>query len=347
MKRTRFFVLPWLLLGVCSTAGPGCNVTTSAPGGEETVAQTEETETPVVSPASSLDRLRLAWNAESTANWPAAEVLATISKLAYLDPADAQPRYQALGFEQIQPLVFGSLGGYVLAADDVAVIVFRGTDSTPNWLIDLEIMAVGTPQGDIHEGFFYGYQSLKSQIVDLIAENRPKHLWITGHSLGGALAVVCAYDLAENEQFPLTGIMTFGQPMIADKQLAGYLNTLLAGRFAHFVNETDIVPRVAPEFCHCGSLVWFTDGGIRRSKSKAKVSSAIVATSLTTSETEIEPLSAQQFQQVKAGLQNAGAPATSTSPVQRRALLNSVPAWIGDHAIDRYLEKIQNFGIDP
>ena len=56
--------------------------------------------------------------------------------------------------------------------------------------------------------------------------------------------------------------------MVARKQLADHLNTLLLGRYAHFVNEADIVPRVPPTFTHCGSLVWFTGGIIKRSKPK-------------------------------------------------------------------------------
>jgi hypothetical protein len=112
---------------------------------------------------------------------------------------------------------------------------------------------------------------MKVQVVSILKERKTKYLWITGHSLGGALALKCAYDLVEVEQQQLNGVITFGQPMVARQKCGNYIDTLLAGRYARFVNRDDIVPKVPPSHVACGSLVWFTDQGLQRSKVKHKV----------------------------------------------------------------------------
>jgi triacylglycerol lipase len=197
-----------------------------------------------------------------------AELLASISEASYLPPVDVDPNFRTLGFKQVMPVVDGSMIGYVASADDVTVVVFRGPDNDIDWIVNLAVGSVQTPNGPIHSGFYNAYQPLKPQIVKLLKASNPKHLWITGHSLGGALAVVCAHDLTENENLHLDGVITFGQPMVAKMQLAKYLDTALLGRFAHYMNGNDIVARVPPNFSHFGSLVWFTDNGVKRSKPK-------------------------------------------------------------------------------
>ena len=91
------------------------------------------------------------------------------------------------------PVVENSMIGYVMSAGDVTVVAFRGTNAgeISDWLANLDSLSTDTPQGSLHRGFYYAYMSLKPQIVKLLQKSKPKHLWITGHSLGGALALVC------------------------------------------------------------------------------------------------------------------------------------------------------------
>jgi predicted lipase len=223
--------------------------------------QPADAETPV-------DRLRLGWNSEAEADWPAADVLALISELAYLTPAAAEPKYRALGFDRVRPFAEEPTSGYVLSADEVAVIAFSGTQDLAEWLINLDLLSHYTPHGNIHAGYYKAYLSMKPQILEQVERSHARKIWITGHSLGGALAVACAYDFTAHEHIRLHGLMTFGQPMVADKYLANYLDQRLVGRYAHVVNGLDIVPRLPPGYTHAGSLVWFSNGQVLRSPPK-------------------------------------------------------------------------------
>src|SRR3954447_3446345 len=100
--------------------------------------------------------------------------------------------------------------------------------------------------GGVHAGFSQAYATMRDDIRRLVHEHRPRYVWLTGHSLGGALAVVCAQDLhAIDPSYPF-GIITFGQPMVATTALANHLHESLGGRLVHFANREDPVPRVPP-----------------------------------------------------------------------------------------------------
>lgn len=183
---------------------------------------------------------------------------------------------------------------------------------------------------------------MKDQILKVLGGSKPKHLWITGHSLGGALALVCAYDLVENEKAALDGVITFGQPLVAQKQLADYLDRLLLGRYAHFVNETDIVPRVPPSpFVHCGSLVWFKGNGIKRSKPKHPVMGATAAGPASSgNEEEIAPLSKEEFENAKAKVREEHTQ-PERLPDGRLIVKGNLP-FLLDHSMGLYINKVRN-----
>ena len=324
------------------------------PGQEDVV---DEDRTDVVAPdldSSSLERLRQNWNSESVANWAAAETLAQLSDIAYQPPHEAAESFADLGFDKTMPVVRGSMIGYIVTGEDVTVVVFRGTDFTEvsDWLANIGRSATDTPHGSVHRGFFDAYQSMKDQVDAILAERDTAHLWVTGHSLGGALALMCAYDLEANEDRRLDGLITFGQPMATRQQFADYIDDLLIGRYARFVNRDDIVPRVPPSHVACGSLVWITDSGVKRSKRKQVVygsptgSDADVPTA-SPEAVEITPMSDSEFEALQQKLK-----AQQNADVQRLPDGTPVVAYqasplIDDHSMSLYLEKIRSlFGLD-
>lgn len=333
------------------------------PAGQVEAVDEEEQDGPLpVIPKTALERLRGDWNSQDVANWPASETLADISEIAYQPPHEAERSYQALGFTKVMPVVQGSMIGYVITGENVTVVAFRGTDfnEVSDWIANLGRSATDTQHGRVHKGFYSAYQSMKQQVDAIVTERDTTHLWVTGHSLGGALALMCAYDLEEVENRRLNGVITFGQPMVAHQEFADYIDTLFNGRYARFVNRDDIVPKVPPSHVACGSLVWFTDTGVKRSKIKRvaygagnpneiPVGDAPVGDAGGEDEAEIKPLSEAEFQALQTKLKAENKEAERLpegTPIV--AYSASASSLVDDHSMFLYLDKIRTLlGLNP
>lgn len=338
-RRTGRFLLGGGLVALAGVGLVAVYVAFSSPGREDTVDERDRPD-PRPEPVGELEPLRFAWDSEAFADWPVAELLAAMSEESYQAPVDAEVSFQQMGFQQTKTFVDSSMIGYVASVDDVTVIVFRGTDNDVDWIVNLNPSTVETPNGPIHKGFYNAYQPLKPQIVKLLKNRNSKHLWITGHSLGGALAVVCAYDLVENEGLKVDGLITFGQPMVARRQLAEHLDALLIGKYAHYVNGSDLVPRIPPSHSHFGSLVWFTADGVKRSKPKQLTFSA-ESSNAPSDIAEVTPLTDREFRRLKDNLSEE-----RTRPKFRAKngdpTIGGTSSLIADHAMALYLEKIRS-----
>ena len=100
-----------------------------------------------------------------------------------------------------------------------------------------------------------------------------RHLVLTGHSLGGGIAVVAAFDLAE--QYDIRAVVTFGAPRVGLPEFRGSYHTKRCGaRTLHaitrrYTHETDLVSRVPPPvlYCHVGDeSVVNSSGAIQRGR---------------------------------------------------------------------------------
>src|SRR5262245_15228695 len=134
MSRNRGHWPLWQAVVAISLFGVSDNVVSSCRAQGDALAQANPSST---SPDVPLERLRVAWNSEAAAEWPAAEVLASISELSYLPPVDADRKFRAMGFERVRPFQVDSLSGYVVSAKDVSVIAFRGTYDASEWLVNV------------------------------------------------------------------------------------------------------------------------------------------------------------------------------------------------------------------
>lgn len=178
--------------------------------------------------------------------------LAEASQAAYNDQASGAWA-TAAGFTHINTFNRENIQGFWCTADDVALLAFRGTSNPGQWLRDARFYPVKHPWGRVHEGFQDGVADveLDLQLIDDAAK-RAKYLWITGHSLGGALALIAAarWKMAGIK----SSIYTYGQPMVGLDGFADRFAIELPGRLVRFVNQSDIVPRVPPGFSHTGIL---------------------------------------------------------------------------------------------
>ena len=180
---------------------------------------------------------------DSSFNRANALYLAHASDVAYhrAPAAEAQERLglKAVAFRHKITRTRGFLG----VCDTHAVLAFRGSDpvTLPTWVTDAVVRLVERQEyeGRVHLGFSSVLKRTWNQIETILEEAQDRPLFLTGHSMGGALAVLTACRLARAGRAPVA-TYTYGAPRIGDpKFCAGY--SLPTYRI---VNCLDLVPEV-------------------------------------------------------------------------------------------------------
>lgn len=151
----------------------------------------------------------------------------------------------------------------VTSVGRTAYLAFQGTTNVVDWFNNLTVDLVGYKSGNWHSGFSrvatQTYKEIGGYVKQLLTSGECDDLVITGHSLGGALAMVYSEMLlAENSSLKLKGLVTFGQPRVGNKLfLEEFLNRKIS--YQRFVNENDVVPDVPPPL---GMSDWHHSAGI-------------------------------------------------------------------------------------
>ncbi|XP_042495186.1 triacylglycerol lipase OBL1-like [Macadamia integrifolia] len=176
------------------------------------------------------------------------------------------------------------------------VVSFRGTKpfNAKNWCIDFDIswLSMGK-MGRVHLGFMkalglqdekdhgkgwpkeyrgdkeLAYYLIRDKLKALLQKNKGAKIMITGHSLGGALAILFPAILVHHQEASilssLFGVYTFGQPRVGDKQFGSFMEKQLNAKFKRYIRVVyryDIVPRVpfddpCSQFKHFGDCLYY------------------------------------------------------------------------------------------
>uniref|UniRef100_A0A1I7ZE77 Lipase_3 domain-containing protein n=1 Tax=Steinernema glaseri TaxID=37863 RepID=A0A1I7ZE77_9BILA len=89
---------------------------------------------------------------------------------------------------------------------------------------------------------------LKDDFLTLRNQNPDYEVWVTGHSLGGAMASLCAATLAHNGLVNTQNLklMTFGQPRVGDKVYAAVHDALVLYSY-RVVHNRDMIAQIPPK----------------------------------------------------------------------------------------------------
>jgi triacylglycerol lipase len=197
--------------------------------------------------------------------------LARAAGLAYKSEAEIGERVTSWGFDRIRhhrttftpPFPLQDTQAYTAASDTMVITAFRGTEpaNIRDWLSDATTPPWPGPGGTgyIHYGFGEALESVFPEVRETITRFRDngQTVWITGHSLGGALAMLAGCRLYfEEPRLLADGVYTYGQPRTCDRVLATAHNAAFTRRMHRFVNNNDIVPQLPPEpvFHHVDTL---------------------------------------------------------------------------------------------
>jgi len=187
--------------------------------------------------------------------------LAQCSLAAYGGPGN-WPETLGLG-DSLRLFECEAYHGFVAIQQDMAIVAFRGTVTIGNALTDAEAALVhhGLFPGLVHYGFCRAVETVYPTVRTLLDLLPPGlRIWVTGHSLGGAMASLVAHRLAA-DGYAVRGVYTYGSPRAGDRHFHD------AYRLPNyrFVNDNDLVPHLPMRWCyrHVGQLKLLTrDGGL-------------------------------------------------------------------------------------
>lgn len=153
----------------------------------------------------------------------------------------------------------------IVTSSKFIIVIFRGTEG-PNikdWMTNLNhVMVPVSPQlggktgmqaingVNVHWGFNQAldtkYNSIKNKVVS--RRNNQQKVFLTGHSLGGALATLCAYKFVRMlEPIPVQGVYTYGSPRVGDIHFRNEYNQRLKDKTFRWVYHVEFAPNL-PEF---------------------------------------------------------------------------------------------------
>lgn len=154
---------------------------------------------------------------------------------------------------------------YVGQNAESIVVAFRGSefpgslDGFKDWLLTNSRNFLVLPEGRIgtdfaaagvgarfHRGFMAALEEVWSPLLSAVESARKtkeRPIWVTGHSLGGAIALLAAWRFHQSF-LPVHQIVTFGAPMVGNQAAANAYLKEFPGKIFRYVDHTDMVPKM-------------------------------------------------------------------------------------------------------
>ena len=162
------------------------------------------------------------------------------SLLAYKPTVVSEDFFLDAGFKHVKLVECDGAQAYVINNDEIVVLAFRGTEIQERsdiWA-DMKIWKTkGRGKGEVHSGFKGELDKLWPPVETLLSQHKDKKLYITGHSLGGAMATLAASRITTKN---LEEVFTYGAPRVGNRRFARSL------RYTHtrIQNNNDLICRV-------------------------------------------------------------------------------------------------------
>ncbi|MFQ3171384.1 MAG: triacylglycerol lipase [Oleispira sp.] len=187
----------------------------------------------------------LSQKAFSALDFLAIKTAAQLSAVSYVRPDLIDKRLPQLNYALVHYAELpDSAVSYYLAhtTSGLQQLAFRGTTNLENVLVNIDVqLQLNTNLGiQLHQGFSTAAKAAYENVLPYLDKSKP--VQTTGHSLGGAIAVIVGMYL-QRDGFQLDQIITFGQPKVTNVHGADVFKNLPLMRV---VTANDIVPLVPP-----------------------------------------------------------------------------------------------------
>ena len=217
-----------------------------------------------------------------------AHYFADACDLAYLPEADGAAGFREQLGLTAELIGVGNTQVYVGTDDANLVVAFRGSESPltldglKDWFVTNALDLLVLPDGPLsteflaagvgarwHQGFVAAVTAVWEPLLAEVSARqgeKERCLWITGHSLGGALALLAAWLFLRRTMKPHQ-VYTFGGPMVGNKVVAEAFEREFGHRISRYTNGPDPVPLLpmmslaANDFAHPGHGLPAGDAG--------------------------------------------------------------------------------------
>ncbi|HJR78526.1 MAG TPA: lipase family protein [Anaerolineales bacterium] len=194
---------------------------------------------------------------------------------------------------------------FLVSNGEYAVLAFRGTEVTKREDVKTDIQAslYSIIEGRVHTGFIRAYKSLEKEIEASLEKVKDLPLYITGHSLGAAIATIATQYLERNHLIRdrIAACYTYGSPRVGNHEFDREFRSAIY----RIVNTTDIVtiiPLLAMGYIHIGDV---------------------------------------RFLERKEGMFRRGVPLFQRILFFLGGMFRLFGPWVGDHAIVNYRDKLR------
>lgn len=207
-----------------------------------------------------------------------ARTLAAAADTAYYDEAKGREIFRNEFGMESQLLQAGNTQVYVATNAEHIVAAFRGTEAPTSieglkdWLLTDAVNLLIRPEGDLgtdfaaagvtarwHAGFMRALDEIWNPVfaaVQAARKQADRPFWITGHSLGGALALLAAWRF-KRKFVPVHQVYTYGAPMVGNTETAAVIDREFGDKIYRYVNQQDPIPMLptvsllANQYGHC------------------------------------------------------------------------------------------------
>lgn len=172
---------------------------------------------------------------------------AQLSMCAYRDTG-----WEELDYKLHYKIDKSGVQAYIFQSGNIVVVAFRGSDEKQDWINDAKATFIHTSYGRMHKGFKKLWDKVSRELQDNIPSGTL--VYFTGHSLGGALALISSIYILHQQ------VITFGCPMVLEKNNPKHLQSY----HIRVVNNNDLITRLPSKalgYGHIGMLYYLSYSG--------------------------------------------------------------------------------------
>ena len=176
-------------------------------------------------------------------------LMAKMAKYAYMNHAEARQAAKREGLNKREFYDIDGAQAYVFYNDKDLIISCRGTQpgEMNDVMADLEVFKSDSVTGTkIHQGFKEEVDKIYDVVLVKVERLVGHKIWVTGHSLGGAMATILAQRLEFTGGHDVDTLYTYGSPRAGGPKFRAWCDKHL--KHQRFVNNNDVVPCVPTFF---------------------------------------------------------------------------------------------------